>query len=135
MLLALLNIGSTAAFGAFIALSSMGLYCSYIIAISCMLYARLSAEGVELGGWNMGRLGVPVNIFAIVYSYYIFIFLPFPASLPVTGPTMNYALPIFGFAVLFTISSWWVWGRRKWPGLNAKVIEVVLADSNKNTKE
>ena len=53
MILALLNIASTAAFGAFIALSFMGLFASYMIAIGCMLYTRLTT-GVQLGGWNSG---------------------------------------------------------------------------------
>jgi choline transport protein len=42
MALALLNIASTAAFGEFVALASLALFSPYLIAIGCMLYARLS---------------------------------------------------------------------------------------------
>ena len=134
MLLALLNIASTAAFGAFIALSSMALFTSYIIAISCLLYARLKGT-VTMGGWNLGRWGVPVNIFALVYSAYIFVFLPFPNYLPVTSVNMNYALPLWAFAVLFALVSWFVWGKHKWSGLNEEIVSIVLMESDKATED
>lgn len=134
MLLALLNIASTAAFGAFIALSSMALFTSYGIAIACLLYARLKGT-VTMGGWNLGRFGVPINIFALVYSAYIFIFLPFPNYLPVEAGNMNYALPLWAFAMIWSVGSWYAWGRKNWPGLNEGVVEVVMSAVDKNTKE
>ena len=69
MLLACLNIGSYAAFGAFIALASFALFMSYFIAIGCMLHARLKGK-VQYGEWKLGKLGVPVNIFALIYTAY-----------------------------------------------------------------
>lgn len=130
-LLSLINIGSSAAFGAFISLSSMAMFSSYFIAIAVMLHARLSKEGVQLGEWNLGRFGIPVNIFALVYSAYIFVFMPWPSYLPVTAVNMNYSSPIWAFAILFSIGSWWAWGKRTWPGLNRKVLEAVLADADR----
>jgi choline transport protein len=103
MVLACLNVASTAAFGAFIALSSMGLFTSYLIAISCMVHARFQKDGVQFGEWNMGKLELPVNLFAIVYTAYVTIWLPFPSSLPVTRTNMNYALPIFAFTTFFAL--------------------------------
>jgi amino acid transporter len=134
MALALLNIASTAAFGAFIALASLGLFSSYLIAIGCMLYARLSKEGVQYGEWKLGRWGVPVNIFAMVYSAYIAIFLPFPSTLPVTGANMNYALPIFAFSVVLPIFTWFFWARKHWKGLDADIVAVVLAECDMEMK-
>lgn len=134
MILALLNIASTAAFGAFIALCSLGLFTSYLIAIGCMLYARLSKEGVQYGGWNLGSWGVPINIFAMVYSAYIMVFLPFPSTLPVTGTNMNYALPIFAFSVIVPILLWFGWARKNWKGLDLDVIETVLKEGEMEMK-
>lgn len=134
IILACLNIGSTAAFGAFISLSSISLFASYIIAIGCMVGARFSKEGVELGEWNMGRLGLPVNVFAIIYSLYVAVFLAFPSYRPVTAQNMNYAAPIFGAAVLFTLLSWLVWARTHWRGLNKDVIRLVVEDGKLNLK-
>ena len=128
MLLALLNIGSTTAFGAIIALSSLGLYFSYFIAISCMLYARFNRKDpVQLGGWNLGRFGPFVNGFALVYTLWMMVFLPFPNTLPVTGSNMNYAGPIFGFVLLFAVSLWVLWARKRWAGPNVEVVEYVIA--------
>ncbi|KAL8823872.1 MAG: hypothetical protein Q9191_005482 [Dirinaria sp. TL-2023a] len=128
MLLALLNIGSMTAFGAIIALSSLGLYFSYFIAISCMIYARFNKEEpVQLGGWNLGRFGLSVNVFALIYTFWIIIFLPFPSTVPVTGSNMNYAGPIFGFVLLFAVSLWFLWARKRWAGPNVDIIEYVIA--------
>jgi choline transport protein len=126
-LLALLNIGSTAAFGAIIALSSLALYSSYLIAISCMLHARYRRPNpVKLGGWNMGRYGAAVNIFAIVYTVWIMIFLPFPNTLPVNAVNMNYCGPIFGAVLLFAVSLWFLRARKHWPGPNVDIVRLVV---------
>ncbi|KAG7004278.1 hypothetical protein G7Y79_00026g058620 [Physcia stellaris] len=127
MLLALLNIGNTAAFGAIIALSSLALYFSYFIAIGCMVYARFNkAEPLKLGGWNLGRWGLWINAFALLYTLWIMIFLPFPSTLPVTGSNMNYAGPIFGVVLLFAISLWVLLARKRWAGPNVAIIEYVV---------
>jgi amino acid transporter len=132
MCLACLNIASYAAFGAFIALASLALFTSYAIAIACMLRARLQNK-VQYGGWTMGKFGVPINIFALVYSGWMMVFFCFPSWLPVTGQGFNYALPIFAFVVLVALALWFISARKTWPGLNKEIIDVVLADSDRNT--
>jgi choline transport protein len=134
MILACLNIASYAAFGAFIALASFALFCSYLIAIGCMLHARLQGR-VQYGGWTLGKLGVPVNVFALIYTAYVMVFLVFPAYLPVAGDNFNYALPIFAFVFFVALIQWFVWARKNWPGLNKEIIETVLRDSDRNTKD
>ena len=83
-LLSLLNIGSTAAFGAITALSSLALYFSYAIAISSMLFARYhnvhGGNKLILGGWNLGRYGVYINCFALTYTVYMMIWPVFATS-------------------------------------------------------
>ena len=134
MCLACLNIASYAAFGAFIALASLGLFTSYFIAISCMLRARIQ-KTVQLGGWNLGKFGIPINIFALIYSGWMMVFFCFPSFLPVNGSNFNYALPIFAFAILFALVLWFARARKHWPGLNKEVINLVLADADRNTKD
>ncbi|OQU98632.1 hypothetical protein CLAIMM_04385 isoform 2 [Cladophialophora immunda] len=136
-LLSLFEIGSTTgtAFSAFTALSSLGLYTSYIIAIACILHARLtgrlSAEAgaaVPYGGWRMWPgWATPVNVFALCWTVYLSVWLPFPTTLPVTGTNMNYALPIYAFVVLCSLAYWVLWGKRHWPGLNLAAIGMVEA--------
>ncbi|ETI24136.1 hypothetical protein G647_03505 [Cladophialophora carrionii CBS 160.54] len=139
-LLALFQVGSTTgtAFSAFTALSSLGLYTSYIIAISCILHARLTGRlsdkapnddaQVPYGAWRMWPgFATPVNIFALLWTVYLTVWLPFPTSLPVTGTNMNYALPIYAFVVLLALGSWFVWGQRHWRGLDLRAIGMVEA--------
>jgi choline transport protein len=134
MLLSLLNIGSTIAFSVIIALSTFGLYESYLLAIGCMLYARLQGR-LQDGGWSLGRWGVPINVFAMIYSAYVMIFLVFPSFLPVDATTMNYALPINVFVLLLALAGWFIWGKDNWPGLNKEIVDIVVADSDRNTKD
>ena len=138
-LLSLLNVRSTSAtaFSAFTALSSLGLYTSYIIAISVTLHARLTgilgdtpAARVQYGGWRMWKwAAIPVNIYALVWTAYITIFLPFPTSRPVTSSNTNYALPIYAFVVVAALAWWFIRGERNWRGLNAAAMAYVKRES------
>lgn len=134
MCLACLNMASIAAFGAFISLASLALFTSYLMAIGCLLYARLRSK-VHFGDWHMGRFSVPVNIFALLYTGWMMIFFCFPTYLPVTGAGMNYALPIFAFVVLVALGLWFGWARNDWPGLNKEIVHAVLADSDRAEKD
>lgn len=127
MCLACLNIADTAAFQAFVALGSIGLFVSYFIAIACMVHNRFQAQSrAPLGEWNMGVWGLPVNIFALVYTAWVTVWLAFPSYLPVTGENMNYASPIFGATTLFALGYWFVKGRKHWDGLNKDVVRLVV---------
>ena len=83
----------------------------------------------------MGRYGVAINVFAMVYTAYIMVFLVFPSFLPVAGDNFNYALPIFAFVIFVALGLWFGWARNNWPGLNKEVIDIVLKDSDRNTKD
>ncbi|KAJ5520453.1 hypothetical protein N7463_000906 [Penicillium fimorum] len=117
MILACLNIADGATFEAFVALGSIGLFVSYFIAIcSCS----------PPGNWNMGIWGLPVNVFALVYTAWVTVWLAFPSALPVTGESMNYAAPIFVGTTLFAFVYWFIKGRSRWEGLNKQVIRLVV---------
>ena len=128
-LLSLLNIGSTAAFGAITALSSLALYFSYAIAISSMLFARYTSshggERLILGGWNLGHYGVYINSLALLYTIYMMIWLPIPATLPVTAKNMNYAGPIWVAVFLFALGSWFFHARKHWAGPNPAIVDYI----------
>ena len=126
MALACLNIADTAAFGAFVALGSIGLFVSYFIAINCMVHNRFRDDAATMGNWNMGRLGLPVNVFALVYMAWVTVWLAFPSALPVTGENMNYAAPIFGATTLFAFGYWFVKGKTRWEGLNKDIVRLVV---------
>ncbi|KAK7888250.1 hypothetical protein LTR67_009127 [Exophiala xenobiotica] len=134
MLLALLNIGSSIAFNVIVALSTLGLYQSYLMAIAYMLWARHRGK-LEPPGWSLWRYGVYINVIAVIYSAYIMVFLCFPSFLPVTASGMNYALPVNAFVQLVAVLCWYFWAKRNWKGLNKDVVDAVVADSDRNTKD
>jgi len=116
-LLSLINIGSTAAFNAFLSLATIGFYFSYAIPIVLFAMRRFSKTNpIQFGPWNMGRFGLVVNILAAAFCFFLIIFLPFPPILPVTAVNMNYAAPIFIGVILFAIVDYAIRGHKKFTG-------------------
>jgi choline transport protein len=116
-LLSLINIGSTAAFNAILSLSAIALYFSYLIPIVFLLIKRFRApHEIQWGPFCLGRWGLPINLFSIVWAVYILIFLPFPPTVPVTKENMNYAAPVFIGVLFFAVADWCLRGRHKWIG-------------------
>ncbi|KAK4913673.1 hypothetical protein LTR49_018007 [Elasticomyces elasticus] len=134
MVLSLLNLAGATAFSVILALSTFGLYQSYIIAIACMLHARLTGR-VQTAQWSLGRFGVPINIFALVYSAWLAIFMVFPNYLPITALNMNYALPINAAVWIVALITWFVYANKKWKGLNIALSEKIVADGDRDTKD
>ncbi|KAH7014576.1 amino acid permease [Microdochium trichocladiopsis] len=126
-LLSLLNIGADTyvALGAVTSLSSLAIYFSYAVVLSVILHARLTM-GMPVSAWSTGRLGTPLNVFALVYTLYVMVWLPFPTAVPVTAVSMNYCGPIFLTVILGAVGAWVVWAGRHWAGPNQSVAKVVL---------
>lgn len=118
ILLSLINVGSTTALAAILALTTCSLYISYLIPVVLLLIRRFdrTAEPIPWGPWTLGRWGVVINIYAILFAVFIVIFVPFPPTIPVTATDMNYAGPVFlGLCVVLCID--WVFrGRRHFTG-------------------
>ena len=125
MLLALLNIASTTAFNAILSLTTFAICVSYIIPITLLLIKKLKGHEIEYGPFNLGRAGLYINIFAVVYGVFVCMFLPFPPQEPVTAINMNYASPVFGAVLIFSVVYWFLQGRNKFTGPIREVDEVM----------
>lgn len=112
-LLALINIASATAFNALISLPTIALYISYGIPILFLLIRKLQGRHPQYGPFKLGRWGIPINLFSLVYIIYILTFLPFPTVLPVDATTINYAGPLVGAVILIAIGDWFVTGKRR----------------------
>ena len=112
-LLQLIIIGSTSAFYAIVGLSTIGLYLSYVLPILFIALAKLRGDTIEYGPIKLGRFGLFINIFAVVYGIFMLIFLPFPPYQPVTGENMNYAGPILLAVLMFALADWFISGRKR----------------------
>ncbi|MCJ1361288.1 hypothetical protein MMC16_000386 [Acarospora aff. strigata] len=138
-LLALINIGSAAAFNNIISLSVAGLYSSYLIATSLFLYRRCTG-GVKLssdsptglantagarlvwGPWRLpGVLGIINNVFACIYLIVILFFIFWPPVTPTTAKTMNYSSLVTGTVVIFSIAYYFLFAKKEYMG---PVVEV-----------
>ncbi|KAK4983107.1 hypothetical protein LTR50_007416 [Elasticomyces elasticus] len=116
-ILALIVIGSTAAFNIILSVTATGLFASYLIAIGCVLTKRLRGgqfppTKFDLGYWG----GNIVNIIAICFLVLAFVMLFFPAVPNPNAASMNWAILIFGVIVVFSLVYYYVKGRQEYEG-------------------
>ncbi|KAJ6153695.1 hypothetical protein N7470_006654 [Penicillium chermesinum] len=97
MLLSLINIASEQALNAILALSTSSIYVSYLIPIVMMIIRRLdkTRPPIMFGPWSLGRYGMAVNVFALIFGIFVCVFVPFPTQIPVTARNMNWSGPVF----------------------------------------
>lgn len=112
VLLSLINIGSTAALNAILALDLAALLASYSLSIGCLLYRRLSGVPLPHREWSLGRWGFAVNVASMCFLLPVFVFTMFPSVVPVTPVEMNWGSLLFGFMVLFSTGYYIVLGRK-----------------------
>ena len=123
MLLALINIGSSVGFDAFISLIVAGYYSSFILAASVMLHKRLTTPDSELswGPFRLGRAGPAITVVAIAYSVVVAFFSMWPQTVKPDAESMNYCVLVFAAVLLFSMGFWLVYGRKHYTG---PVIEI-----------
>lgn len=107
LLLALINIGSSAAFNAILSLSVASVLASYVMPISLMLRERTLKEPMRLGPWRLGGLGMITNVAGLSYAIIGFFFSFWPGSVAVSAESMSWACLVWGAAMLFR-SSWYL---------------------------
>ena len=109
LLLALINLGSKAAFNALTNLSVSSFYSVFIISAALMLHKRLTTPSGEMfwGPFQLGRAGIPITIAALIYSIIGWLFSFWPANAPITVASFNWSIVVYvgsiGMAML-----WWV---------------------------
>ena len=81
-----------------------------------MLLRRFRGEDFPASKFSLGKFGYFVNIFAISFLALAFVFLFFPAAPDPTVASMNWAILIYGVAVLFAVGYYLVKGRHEYDG-------------------
>lgn len=134
--MALINIGSTAAFNAFLSVSVVALMATYSISIFCMLLKRIRHEPLVSARWRLfgrntnqdergsglGRYGLFVNSLALVYSVWSFFWGFWPSIKDVTPATLNWAFLIFTAIMALAALAYVVHARKVYDGPVAKVV-------------
>jgi len=139
LLLSLINLGSSVAFNDVVSLGIAGLYSSYLIASTLLLYRRcmghiassanadvklVNTVGAKLvwGPWHIpGALGIATNAYACIYMTVSLFFAFWPTENPATPENMNYASLVLGAVIIFSIVYYYAGGKKDYTG---PVIEV-----------
>ena len=132
--LALIVLGSSTAFNDIVSLSVVGLFGSYFLVASLLLWRRLRGDikiypssgdaltnlpGKELiwGPWRIpGFFGIMTNSFAIIYLIIIFFFSLWPPTNHPTAATMNYSSLMFGGTMIFSVLYYFLRARNVYTG-------------------
>ncbi|KAK2765680.1 hypothetical protein FQN54_008536 [Arachnomyces sp. PD_36] len=115
MLLALINLGSSSAFTAFVSVGVIALAVSYAIPIGISVWYK--RREVSRARWNCGPvIGPIVNVVALLWIAFELVLFSMPTALPVTAVSMNYASVVF--AGFLAISAFWyfVYARTSYKG-------------------
>jgi amino acid transporter len=110
-LLLLLQLVSTTAFSAIIAIATLGFQISYLMPI--LFRCTTARHTFPLGEFNLGRFSIPNAIISSIWLFITSIFMFFPAEYPVTKDNMNYAIVIIGGVALIA-SIYWIVSARHW---------------------
>ena len=118
LLLALVNIGSSVGFGAFISLIVAGYWSSFLLAAGVMLNKRLTTPSSEIpwGPFRLGKAGVPLTIVTMAFSLIEIFFSMWPATPNPMPVSMNYCVLVYGAALLFSLVFWVLYGRKTYKG-------------------
>lgn len=137
-LLSLINVGNSLAFDGVISISVAGILGSYLIAVSLLLWRRITGgigeprndntrtntvgAGLTWGPWRVrGKVGVVNNTFTCVFIVFVFFFSFWPVQSQVTPQTMNWAVLVTVVVIAFSIVYYFAWARKVF---NGPIIEV-----------
>ncbi|OCL11504.1 putative choline transport protein [Glonium stellatum] len=114
MLLALIGLSSTTTLNVLSGLTIAGFYSGFILSASMMLWRRLTTPDTNIpwGPFRLGKLGVPVTVFALAYSFIGWLFSFWPSVAVVSVKTFNWSLVVY-FGVMFLAMGWWAVRARK----------------------
>ncbi|EAT79626.1 hypothetical protein HBI56_150380 [Parastagonospora nodorum] len=115
--LSLINIGSDVAFNAIISLNVVSLMITYVISIGAVLYRRIRhPELLPNCQWSLGRLGVPVNVAGMTYSFWAFFWCFWPEGTPVEVSSFNWAVVMFVGTAVVAAADYAIRGRKQYKG-------------------
>lgn len=113
-LLSLINIGSTVAFNAICSMATNALLSTYIISLICLSIRRVKGPELPPRRWSLGRFGLPINLAALLFLIWIWIFCFFPQETPVTVAKRNLNIVINAGVILFAIAYYFIVGKHRY---------------------
>ena len=127
LLLGLINIGSSAAFSAVASLVIAGYLGSYSIPIFLLLRNRIrDPKSIHYGPFRLGWLGIPCNIFSLIWIIIVAVFSFFPAGTPVTLQSMNWSCLIWSGTMLAGVAFYFLYQRGRY---NGPIVETSIEEN------
>ncbi|KAE8349947.1 amino acid transporter [Aspergillus coremiiformis] len=122
MAMSLINIGSTVAFNAMVSLSTVALMATYLISITCLVLRRVYRNPpLPPCRWSLGRLGMPINLLAMVYAIWAFFWCFWPNSYDVSAENFNWAAVLFVGVMGISTVMYWLHARNVYEGPVARI--------------
>ena len=90
LVLALLALGGDQAFNSIVGLLNGAVGLTYVLSIGCVLWRRTLGEPLPPARWSLGKLGIPLNIIALLYQSFATIISFFPLFAEVTAANFNW---------------------------------------------
>lgn len=90
VVLSLLNLGGSEAFNSIMGLVTGAVGLTYALSISCVVWRKLYGAPLPAHRWSLGRAGIYINIFAVLYEAAAVVISFFPLYDAVTAKTMNW---------------------------------------------
>jgi amino acid transporter len=112
VIIALINIGSSAALNTIVALLTGATSFSYALSIACILTKRLRKEPLPPARFSLGRYGTAINAFATLYVIVSAVASFFPVTVPTNAENMNWSSVMFGGVLIIACADYVVRGRK-----------------------
>jgi choline transport protein len=116
VLFSLVNIGSTVAFNQILSLGIASLLSSYLISICCIIWRRLTHQPLLERAYNLGKLGLPINLAAIAFLVLTLVMSFFPGMAHPTTQTMNWSCLAYGATLIIGTVYYVIWARHVYDG-------------------
>ncbi|KIW74141.1 hypothetical protein Z517_12551 [Fonsecaea pedrosoi CBS 271.37] len=112
IVISLIGLGSYQAVSAVFNVATAVLDLSYAVPLGC----KLAFGRFHRGPWHLGAFSVLINVYSIVWTFFITVLFFMPTVRPVTAVNMNYAVAIFALIMIFALAYWQIEGKKFYTG-------------------
>ena len=112
-----------------LSLSTTALMATYLISIGSVLNRRLRGPKLPVARWSLGKLGMPVNILALMYAAWSLFWSFWPNAYEPTLLTFNWVVVLFVGLMAVSGILYFTHARKIYTGPVARVV----ADLDMNT--
>ncbi len=99
-----------------ISLGVAAMLTSYLISIGCVALKRLRGEPLLPSKFSLGKMGLPINIIAVVFLLFLWVFAFFPTAPQPVVADMNWAVLGYGSVLIFALVYYICRGRHVYVG-------------------